>query len=61
MCPDIGSPDIRDLIVFTFLYYVQMARLYHDSTLRYQIELTLTRLILEDVDVRTHVHSTLAL
>ena len=47
-------------VVFTLLYYhKQMARLYRDSTLRHQIELTLTRLILEGVNVRTHVHSTL--
>ena len=45
--------------VFTLLKYcMQIARLYRDSTLQHQIELTWTRLILEGVNVRTHVHTT---
>ena len=33
---------------------VQMARLYRDSTLQNQIDLTLTRLILESINVSLH-------
>ena len=34
-----------------FVVIVQMARLYQDPTLKRQIDLTLTRLVLEDVNV----------
>ena len=39
-----------------FIVVVQMARLYRDSTLQHQIDLTLTRLILEGVNVRKSMH-----
>ena len=38
---------------FAVAAIVQMARLYRDPTLQHQIDLTLTRLILEGVGVRT--------
>ena len=34
---------------------LQMARLYRDSTLQHQVDLTMTRLILEGVNVRMYI------
>ena len=39
---------------------VQMSRLYRDPTLQPQIDLTLTKLILESVNVRAHSYTVLA-
>ena len=42
------------------IVHVQMSRLYRDPTLQHQIDLTLTRLILESVNVRAHSYNVLA-